>query len=79
MAEQLQNFTPQAWMQQIESRLHAAEASRRVTIVRYPTYTTVARPSAVTVGVGAAIYDTTISKPVFSDGAVWRDAAGTAV
>jgi hypothetical protein len=37
------------------------------------------RPSAVTVGVGASWYDTTLAKPIFSDGTVWRDAAGTAV
>jgi hypothetical protein len=24
------------------------------------------------------IYDTTINKPIWSDGAVWRDATGTA-
>ena len=40
--------------------------------------TTVARPSAARVGRGAQIYDTTISKPLWSDGTVWRDAAGTA-
>lgn len=37
------------------------------------------RPSAVTAGAAAAFYDTTLSKPIFSDGTVWRDAAGTAV
>lgn len=42
-------------------------------------YSTGGRPSAATVGSGAMIYDTTLSKPVWSDGAVWRDAAGTAV
>lgn len=29
--------------------------------------------------VGAMFYDTTLAKPIFSDGTVWRDAAGTAV
>jgi len=33
----------------------------------------------VTSGDGAMIYDTTLNKPIWSDGAVWRDAAGTAV
>jgi hypothetical protein len=36
------------------------------------------RPSATTVGVGARFYDTTLSKPIWSDGTTWRDAAGTA-
>ena len=40
--------------------------------------TTATRPSAVTLGDGAMIYDTTINKPIWSDGAVWRDATGTA-
>ncbi|MBI1857238.1 hypothetical protein HY003_03715 [Candidatus Saccharibacteria bacterium] len=40
---------------------------------------TASRPSAVTAGVGHQIYDTTLSKPVWSDGTVWRDAAGTSV
>lgn len=38
-----------------------------------------ARPTASTVGVGAMWYDSTLSKPIFSDGTVWRDAEGTAV
>lgn len=42
-------------------------------------YTTAGRPSAVTVGRGATVYDTTLSKPIYSDGATWRDAMGTAV
>jgi hypothetical protein len=40
---------------------------------------TAGRPSAVTQGAGAVWYDTTLSKPIFSDGTVWRDAAGNAV
>lgn len=39
--------------------------------------TTALRPSAATVGVGAQIYDTTLAKPLWSDGTVWRDAGGT--
>lgn len=42
-------------------------------------YTTALRPSAVTLGLGASIYDVTLHKPLWSDGAVWRDSAGTAV
>jgi len=41
--------------------------------------TTANRPSAPAVGVGSQFYDTTLSKPIWSDGAVWRDAAGTVV
>lgn len=36
------------------------------------------RPSAVTVGSGASYFDTTLAKPIWSDGAVWRLADGTA-
>lgn len=37
------------------------------------------RPAASTAGAGAMFYDTTLSKPIFSDGTTWRDATGTAV
>jgi hypothetical protein len=37
------------------------------------------RPNAVTLGAGAMFYDTTLSKPIWSDGTVWRDATGTTV
>lgn len=36
------------------------------------------RPSATTVGAGAQFYDTTLHKPIWSDGTAWRDATGTA-
>lgn len=39
-------------------------------------YTSSTRPPASVAGVGAQIYDTTLSKPIWSDGAVWRDAIG---
>jgi len=41
--------------------------------------TTAARPTPASAGVGAVIYDSTLSKPIYSDGTTWRDAAGTAV
>lgn len=41
--------------------------------------TTAARPAANNFDKGACYYDTTLSKPVWSDGTVWRDAAGTQV
>jgi hypothetical protein len=34
---------------------------------------------ATLMGEGAMVYDSTLNKPIFSDGAVWRDAAGNAV
>lgn len=40
-------------------------------------YTTVGRPSAVTEGAGAYIYDTTLTVPLWSNGVVWCDATGT--
>lgn len=42
-----------------------------------PAYTTAGRPSAATAGVGGYYYDTTLSKPGFSNGTLWKDAAGT--
>ncbi len=41
--------------------------------------TTAGRPAASSVRDGAMMYDTTLNKPIWSDGTVWRDAAGTAV
>lgn len=41
--------------------------------------TTLLRPSAVTLGVGAQIFDTTLNQPLWSDGTVWRDAGGIEV
>lgn len=37
------------------------------------------RPSAATAGTGTPFYDTTLKKPIWSDGTTWRDASGTAV
>lgn len=37
------------------------------------------RPSASTVGAGAMYFDTTLNKPIWSDGTNWRDATGTTV
>jgi hypothetical protein len=42
-------------------------------------FTTAGRPSASTVGAGSCYYDTTLSKPVWSDGTNWKDASGTTV
>jgi hypothetical protein len=43
------------------------------------TFATGSRPAAATAGAGAMIFDTTLNKPVFSDGTNWRDATGTIV
>lgn len=43
------------------------------------TFTTVGRPAAAVGNTGQHYYDTTVSKPVWSDGTAWRDAAGTTV
>jgi len=42
-------------------------------------YTTATRPSAAAAGNGAQIYDSTLNIPIWSDGTVWRNAAGTVV
>ena len=42
-------------------------------------YATGSRPSATTLGSGAQVFDTTLNKPIWSDGTSWRDAAGTVV
>jgi hypothetical protein len=42
-------------------------------------YATGARPDPIACGAGAMVYDATLSKPVWSDGTAWRDAAGTLV
>lgn len=46
---------------------------------RTASYTTAGRPAAATVGAGGMIYDSTLSKPVWSNGTVYKDAAGTTV
>lgn len=49
------------------------------TVVTVQNFATGSRPSATTSGMGAQIYDSTIHKPLWSDGTVWRDAMGNAV
>lgn len=41
--------------------------------------TTAGRPAASSVAIGARYYDTTLNKPIYSNGVEWRDAAGTVV
>lgn len=47
--------------------------------MRPMTADTAERPSASSVPAGSHIYDTTLHKPLWSDGTQWRDAAGSAV
>lgn len=42
-------------------------------------FATGSRPTPASVGESAMIYDTTLDKPIWSDGTNWRDAAGTIV
>ena len=41
--------------------------------------TTANRPSAASAGNGSQFYDTTLGKPIWSNGTVWKDAAGNTV
>lgn len=42
-------------------------------------YPTASRPAPATVAAGTSVYDTTLNKPIWSTGSVWKDAAGTTV
>lgn len=53
--------------------------SAGVKVSPFPVYTTAGRPSAAAAGAGAYYYDSTLSKPAWSNGSVWKDAAGTNV
>jgi len=48
-------------------------------VIKTAAVATGSRPTAASAGAGGQMYDTTLSKPIWSDGTVWRDAAGTAV
>jgi hypothetical protein len=37
------------------------------------------RPTPAAAGIGGQLYDTTLNKPIWSDGVTWRDAVGAAV
>lgn len=41
--------------------------------------TTATRPASATLTTGSQIYDTTLGKPIWWNGTVWKDAAGTTV
>lgn len=59
--------------------LGTALAKIREYVGQAPQCTTDSRPSASECGSGRCIYDNTLKRPLWSDGAVWRDAAGTVV
>lgn len=42
-------------------------------------FATGSRPTAAGGGIGTTIFDSTLNKPIWSDGTIWRDAMGTAV
>lgn len=52
---------------------------RAGTAVQTGAFATGSRPSASTAGAGATIFDTTLGKPIWSNGTGWVDATGTAV
>ena len=52
---------------------------RAGTAVQTGAVATGSRPSASTAGAGAMVFDTTLNKPIWSDGTNWRDATGTTV
>jgi hypothetical protein len=79
----LEDFNHSSW-QMLRSGLFGGSQSltnvdTRYQLTRHAAYTTAARPTASSVGAGAAYYDTTLGKPAWSDGTNWKDAAGTTV
>ncbi|WP_417451288.1 hypothetical protein [Kordiimonas sp.] len=48
-------------------------------IIKSKATATTERPAASSAGVGARIFDTTLAKPIWSDGSQWIDASGTVV
>lgn len=48
-------------------------------MLKPPVFSTANRPVAADVRVGAMGYDSTLGKPIWSNGTVWKDAAGTTV
>jgi hypothetical protein len=58
---------------------HLSRYVRAGTAVVTGAAATASRPNAVVAGAGAMFYDTTLSKPIWSDGTNWKDATGTTV
>lgn len=61
----------------VGSTLSRPRYVRAGTAVVTGTSPTTARPSAKQAGIGAMIYDASLSLPLWSDGIVWHDAAGS--
>jgi hypothetical protein len=47
--------------------------------LRISPYSTAMRPSATSLDAGTMIFDTSLKKPIWSDGVKWRDASGVEV
>lgn len=47
--------------------------------LRISPYSTAMRPSATSYDAGTMIFDTSLKKPIWSDGSTWRDASGVEV
>ena len=62
-----------------EMALLPKHGGRMYGMIRHQSYTTAGRPTASSAGAGAEYFDTTLNKPVYSDGTNWRDATGTIV
>lgn len=69
-------YTPKATLSSGGSNILTMPAAQ---VLKTGRGATASRPSATTVGAGAQWYDTTIGKPIWSNGSVWKDAAGTTV
>lgn len=59
----------------VETHIRNVIAAQRAPQV----YTTATRPLATDLATGSQVYDSTLHKPIWTDGTVWRDATGTAV
>lgn len=59
--------------------LWGAKTVVKANALQHRTYATAGRPSASTMGEGAEVYDSTLDKPIYSDGSNWRDAMGSVV
>ncbi|MDB5243855.1 MAG: hypothetical protein JWP57_4481 [Spirosoma sp.] len=47
--------------------------------IKVPALATASRPAAFTAGAGAHMFDSTLGKPIWSNGSVWVDATGATV
>ena len=57
----------------------AAGVLRTGSVLAVAAVATGSRPSAATVGAGGMIFDSTLGKPIWSDGSNWVDATGATV